>query len=309
LGFDVAVHIGYHKTATKWFQRVAFHRHEQIVPFLRDSSHWVVVTDPFVKQIVFSADREFDAAKARAMLAERAAQLMTRADQVLVVSTEHFSGNAASGGFDARRIAERLFATVPGARVFWLLRHQAEAIKSGYKQLVRAGWPGNVPATLTPYQRLRTVGFDLVYWEYERLLGTYAALFGRDNVLAIDYGTFVRERTETMKELATFLGISPWELSATELEQRVNPSRSDREVRVRQLLNHFTRSELNPYPPFRLPERLTKSIIDKSKYLPDDYRLFDDGFDEWVQGRFAESNRRLSEEFGIVLTRSQSRQS
>ncbi|MGH9919586.1 MAG: sulfotransferase [Nitrososphaerales archaeon] len=304
MGFEVAVHIGYHKTATKWFQRVAFPRHEQIVPLLGESSHWEVGTDAFAKQIVFNADHEFDAAKARAMLCERTAQLVTRSDQVLLVSAERLSGNAASGGFDARRIAERLFATIPEARVFWLLRHQAEAIKSGYKQLVRTGWPGNVTATLTPPQRRRTVGFDLVHWEYDRLARVYAGLFGGDNVLVIDYGTFVRERTHTLKALATFLGVHPWELSTTEMEHRVNVSISDREVRVRQLLNHFTRSELNPYPLFRLPARMATSIIKNSKYLSGDYQLFDDGFDQWVQKRFAESNLRLSEERGIELTRS-----
>ncbi|MGH9919530.1 MAG: sulfotransferase [Nitrososphaerales archaeon] len=223
---------------------------------------------------------------------------------LVMISAERLSGHAASGGYDSVRIADRLMATLPEAIVFWFLRHQSEAIRSEYKQLVRAGWTGKVSKTMDPAVRRRTTGFDVAYWEYDRLVSAYVARFGHEKVLVLDYGAFTQNSCKSLDEIAAFLGIDQWKLRGGQLTQRVNVSKSDREMRFRQVLNHYTRSEFNPYPPFELPARLRMLVVKQNVLLPDSYRLFGESFDDWVETRYRDSNRKLLEDWQIRLTRS-----
>ncbi|HUY22816.1 MAG TPA: sulfotransferase [Acidimicrobiales bacterium] len=300
----IAVHIGYHKTATTWFQQIALGSHPAITPLLGGSEFGVVASDAFVRQLVFARDSEFDAGDARRLFTERAGAAATDPGRTVVVSAERLSGHAASGGYDSIRIADRVHATLPEAKVFWMLRHQAEAIRSEYKQIVVAGWPGAVAATLAPEPRMKTTGIDLAYWEYDRLLSAYARRFGRDNVKVVDYGEFTRDPGAVLARLAAFLEVAPWDLSAEEMATRVNEGESDRETRTRQRLNHVTRTELNPYPPVDVPNRVSARIVKLSRALPGGRPLFPAGFDDWVGERYRESNRRLADDWGVVLTRS-----
>jgi hypothetical protein len=298
------VHVGYHRTATTWLQTVAFVSHPEIASVLGDSSFGQVASDPFLAQVVFARDTEFDASTARAHLDARIAALGADPSQVLVVSAERLSGNAASGGFDAARIADRLRAAAPDARIVVVLRHQSEAIVSEYKEIVRAGWPGNRAQTLSPIPPIKTVGFALAYWEYDRLLDVYAAAFGRANVCVLDYGRFARDRSGVLGELATFLGVAPWVLTPAQLESRVNAGERDRATHMRQRMNHFRRTELNPYPPIDLPDRLGAMAARLAGLVPGGRPLFGPDFERWVDERYADTNQRLADEWGVVLTRS-----
>lgn len=291
-----AVHIGYHKTASTWFQQVAFRHHSQLAPMLDE--------DPFVKQVIGASDSDFDSVSASALFHEQARSLTTDCQRLLIVSAERLSGHAASGGFDSFRIASRLHATLPGAKIFWLVRDQAEAIRSEYKQIVSKGWPGNLQRTLDPLPSVKTVGVDLAYWEYDRLLSRYAELFGRKNIMVIDYGRFTRGQGTVLGELARFLNIDPWSLGQSQLTQRLNASKSDRGIGVRQYLNHFRRTELNPFPPFVISDRIVGPLTRVFGRLPSRHPIFDDAFDQWVEERYRISNERLSDEWGVTLTRS-----
>jgi hypothetical protein len=300
----VAVHIGYHKTATTWFQQIPFRNHPRIAPLLGGSEFGVVASDDFLRQIIFQRDSDFNPADARSLLGERAGPLVTASRDTLVISAERMSGHAASGGYDAVRIADRLHATIPEARVLWVLRHQAEAIRSEYKQIVLAGWPGSLKDTLAPTPKMKTVGVDLAYWEYERLLSAYVDRFGRDRVMVIDFGQFTRDRGLVLNDLARFLDIEPWSLSEDQLTTRMNEGESDRHTRLRQLFNHFTATELNPFPPIDIPDRVSAMAVRMLSLLQRRRALFGPPFEEWVEERFAASNKRLAEQWGVVLTRS-----
>jgi Sulfotransferase family len=300
----VAVHIGYHKTATTWFQQIPFRNHPRIAPLLGGSEFGVVASDDFLRQIIFQRDSDFNAANARALLGERADSLVTDSRDTLVISAERLSGHAASGGYDAVRIADRLHATVPGARIFWVLRHQVEAIRSEYKQIVLAGWPGSLRDTLAPAPKMKTVGVDLAYWEYERLLSAYVDRFGRERVMVIDFGQFTRDRGHVLNDLARFLDIDPWSLSGDQLTTRMNEGESDRHTRLRQLFNHFTATELNPFPPIDIPDRVSAMAVRILGPLQRRRAVFGPSFEEWVEERYAASNKRLAEQWGVVLTRS-----
>ncbi len=150
---------------------------------------------------------------------------------------------------------------------------------------------------------MKTTGFDLAHWEYDRLLRAYARRFGRENVAVIDYGRFTRDPSAVLVELAGFLDLGPWSLSSDQLTTRMNEGESDRETRMRQRLNHFTKSELNPYPPIDIPDRVSAFVVQLCRHLQR-RPLFGADFDAWVEERFSASNRRLSEEWGVTLSRS-----
>jgi len=304
LGFPVVVHIGYHRTASTWFQQMALRNHDGIHPILGGSEFGVVASDAFVRQLVFARDSDFDPDEARRLFLARVDDSAVATGRTVVLSAERLSGHAASGGYDAVRIADRLRAVLPEARVLCVLRHQAEAIRSEYKQIVTAGWPGSLADTLAPRPRMKTTGIDLAYWEYHRLMAAYARRFGRDNVKLVDFGEFTRATEAVLKDIATFLGIAAWSLDAVQLATRLNEGVSDRQTRVRQVLNRVTRSELNPFPVVDLPDRLSAAVVRWSALGGPGRPLFEEGFDDWVEERYRASNGRLADEWGLVLTRS-----
>jgi Sulfotransferase family len=288
----IAFHIGWHKTATTWFQRVGLQCHPNIVACFKD--------EPFVRHIIRDSDFDFDPDSVRTLLIERSTALQS--DQLLVASAERLSGHAASGGYDTVRIANRIHAVAPEAKVFVLIRHQSEAIRSEYKQIVSLGWTGSVEQTLRTAPHVKTVGVDPAYWEYDRLLATYAKLFGSDNVLALDYGRFSQDQSSVLDELATFLGIARWELDQSMLNERVNRSQTDGQAAIRRRLNIFRESELNPNPPAVVPQRILDAVALRLGSLARK-PLFDASFDDWVDGRYSDSNKRLAQEWGITLAR------
>ncbi|MGH9920249.1 MAG: sulfotransferase, partial [Nitrososphaerales archaeon] len=245
----IAVHIGFHRTGTTWLQNTAFCDHPGLFPFMGTSSFGAIASSPFLREIVFTRESRFDATRARDAYRTQIESRAVSPTKVALISAERLSGNAASGGFDALRIARRLRDVLEDAKVFWILRHQADAIPSEYKALVRAGWPGSVRSTLAQEPRLRTVGFHLAYWEYDSLASAYARLFGPERIKIIDYGEFTRRPRQVLDDLANFLEIDRWNLTDGQLSKRLNVSESDPQVRLRQRLNHWRRSELNPYPP------------------------------------------------------------
>jgi hypothetical protein len=304
LPFRVAVHIGYHKTATTWFQEVAFNEHPQIVPIprypLRDriEDHWLL------GGIVMDRDEDFAPEQLRARLVERVGKLdIDLHDKVLLVSAERLSGHAASGGRDVGRLAERVHATLPEARIIAVVRDRARSIRSTYVQLVSAGWTGKVAETLATPAGHRRPGFDLAYWEYERALDAYSSRFGADRLLVADYGRFASEPHAVLHEVSSFLDIDDWQLPRQLIDKKLRLSSPDRVTRMRRFLNQFRRTELNPYPLFELPPLLRKSLLRLSQRLPSGPPLFDEKFDRWVDSRFAASDQRLSADYGVELAK------
>lgn len=242
----VAFHVGYHKTATTWFQRVALPRHPAVHVFLADGS----ASDPFLREIIFSPDRSFRAARAREHFDRRVDELGVPDDAVVVVSEERLSGHAATGGFDTFRIAERLAEVVPDAKVFFGVREQISMIESEYLQLLQEGslapldWLINFsprPASLP--------GFDLGHYEYDTLADHYAELFGKSNVRLFEFSAMTGHPQRFLDELSGFLEIEPWPaLSDEELRRRINPAVPRRLLGLRRFLNHFERRPLNPHP-------------------------------------------------------------
>jgi hypothetical protein len=296
----VAIHIGYRKTASTWFQEVALPRHPRIRRFVAVNPN----QDPFLRYILPTPDRSFDPAVAGRLFDERVAELGAGPDDLVMVSAERLSGHAATGGYDSVRIATRLAAVVPEARVFWVVREQVSMLESEYRQLVREGTPAPLDAFLhVPPRFTKRVGFDLSHYEYDLLADRYAEQFGRDNIRLFDLRNVASDPRGFLDELAPFLGLDPWPpIPPAVLRQRVNPGLPRRLMNLQRFMNHFRRGWLNPYPLIALKSVWREPISRVASRLPPPKRpFFDAETHQWLQDRFATSNARLFDRYGIDL--------
>ncbi|MGZ6955380.1 MAG: hypothetical protein ACXVLO_05975 [Acidimicrobiia bacterium] len=293
----VAVHIGYHKTATTWLQREILPRHPQIRSFVSGSPH----ASPLLQEVIGRPDREFDAGRARQVYEARVAELGVPDGGVVVISAERLSGHAATGGYDTFRIAHRLHSVVPEARVFLAVREQVAMIESEYRQLVLEGTPARLATLLARVPSWVNVGFDLGHYEYDLLADEYARCFGKDRVGVFSFEAITADPAVYLAALASFLELDPWPaLPASVLRSRVNAGLPSRLVGVRRVLNHFQRSPLNPNPLIALRPVWRSPLSALASRLPARRRsLIDTATQQQLRDRYRESNHRLAARYGV----------
>jgi hypothetical protein len=266
----VAVHIGFHKTATTWLQSEVFPRHPQVRPYVEGR----VWDDPFLRWIVAASDRDFDPQPARAAYEAGMARLKRHddsgpltTDDVVVVSAERLSGHAASGGYDTVRIARRLHEVVPEARILIVVRSQIDMIESEYRQLVGEGYRGRI-SSVWGTDAWKRVQFDLGHYEYDTLVLEYQKLFGASNVAVFTYEGIVADRDRFLDRLAAFFGVEPFKLGDDVVERDVHPGLPNRGLGLLRVLNHFRRTELNPFPTVNIGVWWRGPIVAVARHLP-----------------------------------------
>lgn len=297
---SVAFHIGYHKTATTWFQREALHRHPDVRRFLTGAT-W---EDPFLREVILASRRDYDAHRVREVFDRRMEGLAIPDGGVAIVSEERLSGHVATGGFDTFQIAERLAEVAPDARVFFVVREQVDMIESEYLQLVQEGSSARLDWLLRFTPTAATVpGFDLGHYEYDRLADHYAQLFGPKRVRVFEFRSVVGDPRRFLDDVAGYLGIDPWPTLPTDvLSRRVNPRLPRRLLGLRRFLNHFERRPLNPHPVVALPPVWRGPLWWLASRLPAPRRpLLDAETRAGLRARYAASNARLAERYGVVF--------
>jgi hypothetical protein len=296
---QVAFHIGYHKTATTWFQREALPRHPGIRHLAQS-----VGNDPFLTELVLRSDRAFSASRARDLLAWKVRELDVPPGGTLVISEERLSGHAATGGFDTFRIAERIAAVVPDAKVFFVVREQVSMIESEYLQLVQEGTTARLGWLLAFQPRAATLpGFDLDHYEYDRLADHYVDLLGRDHVRLFEFSRVIGDPRRFLDDVAGFLRVNPWpQLPPEVLSRRVNPTLPRRLLGLRRFMNHFERRPLNPHPLVSLPPFWRGPLWWMASRLPKAKKpLLDEHTRAELLARYAASNQRLATRHGITF--------
>jgi len=294
------LHIGYHKTGTKWLERQLFRADHPLFYMTTPMRDWC---DRFVLENPF----EFDVGELRAEY-----DAMTRADRVLgripVLQMERLSGHPHSGGFDSRMIADRLKAVFPDARVLIVVREQIAMIVSCYKEGVDA----SLGIPLDRYLNPPTAGnrlvptFNLRHFAYHHLVGYYQGLFGREHVRVLPYELLAQDPQAFVTAIAGLAGREAptgydtdpvhrslggfacslrWRLNRVLLRSTLNPTGWTESAWTRSRCNRFARA-LSPGFLDRIVDRRMEARV----------RLkAGDGF--------RASNRRLAEITGIDLAR------
>jgi hypothetical protein len=237
------LHIGYHKTATTWFQSQLFSRPELEFRQLGERN---LVHQAFCIPHPLEAAGESGIQR---ILAE--AQEATAAGRYFVISHERLSGYPASGGYDSRLIADRLKRHFPNARIFCLFREQRAMILSAWRQQVVDGGGLSLRHFIdSPEPHIRRVPlFDPAMYRYSLLLGHYCALFGAGHVQFHPYEAFCAQPALTLTGLAELLDHAKLRRAATALAKSTatpNRSLSTPVLHCQRFMNtHFARTQLS----------------------------------------------------------------
>jgi hypothetical protein len=283
------VHVGYHKTATTWFQK-------SIWPSL-ESHDWVPrkITQ---EALLNPPGMHFDPAEARRALG------LDRRTKPVVLSEENLSGYIHNGGLHGLvgpEMIRRLQAVLPDARIVIFIRNQADAIRASYSQYVAGGGTYGLDKYLHTYARVhgalrapfKAPAFEWEHFEYDRLIALYDQAFGGENVFVYLY-EWLRQPEALFARLEADLGVSfPPGIAD---KRGANVSHSETGMNALRIANRVTRQSVAnkdwamdppgghalrnvvrfvlkavPGAPFRLPKRVVEEI--RHYYTPSNGRL------------------------------------
>lgn len=234
----VLVHVGYHKTATTWLQRSVF------VPAL--GWHPLLDHREVAAQLVHPHGLTFDAAAARALIADRLAAVP--AGRAPVISSEILSGNPFFGGRESDVLADRLAACLPGARILVTIRNQMKLLPSLYMQYLRRGGTMPAGAFFAGTDEPGYFGFSPEHFDFDRLVARYQALFGPEAVLVVAQEEVARDPAAVAARLARFAGNDGFPGLPDAARRPVGVSYPEYAVPVLRRVNHLRTGMLNPAP-------------------------------------------------------------
>jgi hypothetical protein len=297
------VHIGYHKTATTWFQK-------SVYPLAR--SHRYVPRDRANPALLEASAFHFDAEAARS-------QLGLAGDAPPIVCEEALSGALLSGGyrgFQSAAIAHRIRAVFPDARIVVFVRSQPEIVAATYLQYVRVGgtysprrflWPRDY-ALASPGVPRREPQFSFDHFDYDRLIAHYTSVFGASSVSVFAYEELRRGGRAFLERFAKTLALD-LRIDEISMEKR-NASYSVAVARIARLLNRFTaHSVLDKHHWVHVPRwyRTRKKLLEALSARPifgaraTPEQLLGEPALRWIGQRYWESNRRLADLTGLDL--------
>src|SRR6185503_2991913 len=156
-------------------------------------------------------------------------------------------------------VADRIAATFPTARVLMVIREQARMIVSCYRQYVRIGGTGSLGRYVSPPPGWgdRVPQFNLQQFAYDRLIGHYQELLGRDRLCVLPFELLARDPDAFAAQVAGFAGVEPGPVDP-------EPSRvgwGGVTLNVKRGLNLFVgRDQVNPGAPLQ-SRRLNQWIV------------------------------------------------
>ena len=297
------LHIGYHKTATTWFQKRCY-------PFVENLRY----VDRRVVQEAVLADStfRFDPERARGRLDEG------DDGRPLLLCEEELSGNVHSGGMagaQSKDVADRLHTLFPDAAVVIFIREQVEMAAALYRHYVREGGTHRPHRYFFPERYRRDVArhrfkypvFTFDHLEYNGLIDYYRTRFGEANVHVFAYEQFRADPAEFVAGFCARLGLQVDPASLSWGQE--NPGDGMNALRLARFLNRFTyRSVLDKRYWFQgisnklrsqLPRALNRTPLRGTS--PDAEALLGKDLVATIRDRFAEPNRRLADTLGLPL--------
>jgi hypothetical protein len=290
------VHIGYHKTASTWFQR-------SVYPLVRNFAY---VPRERVKRAFFTASAfHFDPSWTRE-------QLQLRPDAPPILCEEELSGYLHTGGLQgylSKEMAHRIQRVFPDARIVIFVRSQPEMIAACYQQYLRGGgtyrprrylWPADAlsGAAAAPYKIPR---FSFDHFEYDLLAAHYVSLFGRERVHVFAYEELARDTGTFLDRFSRELSLE-LDCAAVPME-RQNVSYSLAVAHIARALNRFTARTVNDkrywfnVPGWYKRRRRLVEFANRSglfgRRAPAE-ALLGEHVLAWIRQRYWESNRRLA---------------
>ena len=294
---NAVVHIGFHKTATSWFQTAVYPR---------VTTHRLVERE-LVRSIFMDGDAfHFDPAVAGERLGVRSHE------RPLLICEEDLSGVlhiGAASTYIAKEVAHRIHAAIPEAEIIIFVREQVDAAASWYLQYLKEGGTASARRYLFPDEYLypgrlmlfKTARFNFAQLDYSGLIEVYDELFGRDRVHVFAY-------EDLREDSAALLGRMQQELGLVLADgavpgKRVNAAYRRGLVPLARMMNLFTgRQVANKRTLIHLPFwfRVRRELLDRLNVVPLFGKrpaagtLLDARSRAWIAQRFASSNAWLA---------------
>ncbi len=303
------IHIGYHKTATTWLQKLIF------------ADDKIGFSTPFnvreiKKALVLPHDLDFNAQSCHDFFYPKINETIDK-HLIPVISEERLSGQPHSGGFDSKTIAERLATVFPNAKILIIIREQQDIILSCYNQYIKGGGVDSLSNYINAsnHDFLKPIPlFNLKHFMYHRLIEYYIQLFGKENVLVLPYEILLDSPNEFMSKIFKFCEnkvlyndnpIMPY-------AQIINPSISTLDLIILRWINLIfgTRDPLNRNSLFPLSRRKVKKIYSTLRciniLLPKDTnhyykKLNQKKVDTIIGDVYGQSNKITSDLIGLNL--------
>jgi hypothetical protein len=272
------IHIGYNKTASTWLQMDVF-------PKLRNRTY-LVANDECRRLMYEDEDRS---------AIEGVSRIARSTASGTVLSYEALSGRVYFGSPHRFRTADRLKMALrePGAII--VVRAQPTMLVSLYSQYVNQGGTHAFTNFLT--SDAPGLSFDADHLMYDKLVGHYIHVFGRDNVAVLIFEDLRLNRERFLSTLSGFLGE---QVHGSETER--NPSASAWAIRALRAWNRtFRESPFNSEPtlPLRRAAR-GRTLAQRMTFGASLFERCRDEATEFAQ-RYSDSNLRLEGHVGIDL--------
>lgn len=298
---SITIHIGYHKTATTWLQRLIFPNHPEI-------DYWNIYAQPYtwVIDLGRTHDFDFDPQRFKELSSEFGADSL-KGNRL--ISWEGFVGDPFTGATTSRRSADRLRVIFPNAKIIVGIRNQLDMATSLYRQYVHEGGTCGFSAFLRQSHKRTRIHFSLDYMRFDRLITYYASLFSRDSIFVYTYEELKQSPNDVLDALFTFLGVRSLSFDDHIYKTQVNRGMSRPSVNIMRFTNRLLGSTINSTPiiPHRIANvwtvrRFLQHRLDP--LLPDSFfsnEKLNDSEEKHLRNYFSDGNQILQKTFNLPL--------
>tara|TARA_B110000003_G_scaffold44186_1_gene41681 strand:+ start:2790 stop:3653 length:864 start_codon:yes stop_codon:yes gene_type:complete len=274
-------HIGYHKTATTWFQK-RFYSLVEGVNFI---------------------ERE----NIRAFFYENEEVIFPNSN-INIFCDEELSGNIHNGGlsgFLSRDVAKQI-SQFENPKAIIFIRNQFDMIQSSYLQYIKEG--GNYSIDKYLHHKMyirsnRTALFSFKHLNYYNLIKQYQELIGKENVFVYLFEDFVNNQKNFIE---SFIETHKLETDTSNLDfSRINYSYSKISYFIARIFNAFSRKNvLFKYYIIHIPKlyEISRELLSRISLFPIKQQvMLDHKIKAEILENYQQSNSKLEIEMGLDL--------
>ena len=276
------IHIGFPRTGTSWLQTNFF-------PFVKNCTY--IPRKIIQEKLIHPSSLSFNADILR--------ELKKNSKRV-IISEEMITGRVRAGNVNHLFFKEyigRLKRAFPNAHYILVIRNQLTAIQSMYNLYIEKGGTYKLKRFLSEEFRLQQLQlFAKEYYNYENTLNYLSESINVNNFSVFLYEDLTFDQKGFVSKLVGDFGLE-LDLPTIRLDP-VNESLSERDLKLKRLLNHFTRMGISfkhyyIHVPgiYNITPRKGSNSSKKHSRLPNEIL--------WLSEYYAESNQRIMERYQL----------
>lgn len=238
----VFLHLGIHKTATKFLQEDIFPKMPDI-DYISKAKYERTLLDKILHQDFLAFNYRKDE------LRKDFFELAEDSDKLMLISNELLYGNIFFQNNNRFSILMKLKALFPEAKIILSIRGQRQMIDSIYREYLVQGGCDKMKDFLTPQTpRGKSIlsyspSLDPESLKYGQYLDEIVKLFGTENCCFIPYEKLVKTPQEYLKEIFQFIGSAADTADFT--HQTRHGSMSNRALKFLRFMNRFNYSAMH----------------------------------------------------------------